>query len=65
MSESRITYTPYGPEATAEAEVAALSNVYRLIFNRHANTNAAGVASTNGTNVRDTEEVGDVGQRPD
>ena len=36
MSEPRIIYTPCGPDATAEAEVAALSNVYRFIFDCHA-----------------------------
>jgi hypothetical protein len=35
MSEPRITYAPR-PDATAEAQVAALSNVYRFIFDCHA-----------------------------
>jgi len=42
-----ITYTPR-PDATPEAELSALASVYRFIIDSHANTNAAGVSSTNG-----------------
>jgi len=42
-----ITYTPR-PDATPEAELSALASVYRFIIDSHANTNAAGVRSTNG-----------------
>ena len=34
MSEPRITYAPR-PDAPAEAQVAALSNVYRFILDCH------------------------------
>ena len=42
-----ITYTPF-PDATPEGELSALAFVYRFIIDSHANTNAAGVSSTNG-----------------
>jgi hypothetical protein len=47
MSSPRIIYTPR-PDATPEAELSNLANVYRFIIDSHANTNAAGVSSTNG-----------------
>jgi hypothetical protein len=47
MTSPRITYTPR-PDATPEAELSALASVYRFIIDSHANTNAAGVSSTNG-----------------
>jgi len=46
MSSPRITYTPR-PDATPEAEISTLANVYRLVLDT-ANRNAAGVSSTNG-----------------
>jgi hypothetical protein len=55
-----IAYTAR-PDATAEAELSALANVYRYVLNK----NAAGMTSTNGTSVRHMEGVGDVGERPD
>jgi hypothetical protein len=55
-----ITYA-VRPDATAQAELSALANVYRYVLNK----NAAGMTSTNGTSVKHTEGVGDVGQRPD
>jgi hypothetical protein len=54
-----ITYA-VRPDATAQAELSALANVYRYVLNK----NAAGMTSTNGTSVRHLEGVGDVGQRP-
>ena len=51
MPESAISYAPR-PDATAEAEVAALSHIYKLLLDRHAHKNAAGVPSTNGDNAR-------------
>ena len=47
MSVPRITYVPR-PDATPEPELSALASVYRFIIDSHANTNAAGVSSTNG-----------------
>jgi hypothetical protein len=64
VSAPRITYVPR-PDATQEAELNALASVYRFILDCRAKKNAAGVTSTNGTSVRYTEGVGDVGQRPD
>jgi len=46
MSSPRVTYTPR-PDATPEAEISTLANVYRFVLD-FANKNAAGVASTNG-----------------
>ena len=63
-SNSHIIYIPRS-DATREAELNALASVYRLILDSRAKKNAAGMTSTNGTSVRHTEGVGDVGQRPD
>jgi hypothetical protein len=52
MTSSRITYTPR-PDATPEAELSALASVYRFIIDSHANTNAAGVTSTNGDDAKE------------
>jgi hypothetical protein len=46
MSNPSITYAQRS-DATPEAEVSALSNVYRYVIDR-VHKNAAGVASTNG-----------------
>jgi hypothetical protein len=46
MTSPRVTYTPR-PDATPEAEVSTLANVYRLLLDSAAK-NAAGVTSTNG-----------------
>jgi hypothetical protein len=35
MSSPRITYTPR-PDATPEAELSALANVYKLVLDNHA-----------------------------
>ena len=51
-------------DATPEAEISTLANIYRLVLDS-ANKNAADVTSTNGTSVRNSEGVSDVGQRPD
>ena len=51
MPESALSYAPR-PDATAEAEVAALSQICKLLLDRHAHKNAAGVPSTNGDNAR-------------
>jgi hypothetical protein len=47
VDRPRITYVAY-PNATLETELSALASVYRFIIDSHANTNAAGVSSTNG-----------------
>ena len=47
QSLPNITYAPR-PNASPEAELSALASVYRFIIDSHANTNAAGVSSTNG-----------------
>jgi hypothetical protein len=47
QSLPNITYAPR-PTASPEAELSALASVYRFIIDSHANTNAAGVSSTNG-----------------
>lgn len=62
VDKPSITYTPRS--TTPQAEIATLVNVYRFVLDS-ANRNAAGMTSTNGTSVRNTEEVSDVGQRPD
>jgi hypothetical protein len=49
------------PDGTAEAELSALANVYRYVLK----SKPTGLTNTNGTSVRNTEEVSDVGQRPD
>jgi hypothetical protein len=46
MNSSRITYAPR-PDATSEAEISALSTVYKLVLNS-VNRNAPGVRSTKG-----------------
>ena len=63
MDKLAITYTPH-LDATPEAELAALCNVYRLLLD-YALRNAAGHAGANSRIVRTTEEVSDVGRRPD
>ncbi len=45
-----IAYTPR-PDASPEAEAAALANVYRFVLDS-ANKNAAGVTSTNGGDAK-------------
>jgi len=49
MTNPRITYTPR-PDATLEAELSTLANVYRFVLDS-ANKNAAGVRSTNGNDA--------------
>ena len=46
MGSPYITYTPRS-DATHEAEISTLANVYRFVLDS-ANKNAAGVTSTNG-----------------
>jgi hypothetical protein len=46
MSSPYITYTPRS-DATHEAEISTLANVYRFVLDS-ANKNAAGVSRTNG-----------------
>jgi hypothetical protein len=55
-----ITYA-VRPDATAEAELSALANVYRYVLNKY----AADMTSTNSTRIRNTEGVGDVERQPD
>ena len=58
MSSPRITYAAR-QDATRETEMAVLASIYRLALNS-AGRDAAGTTSTNGTSVRNTEEVSDV-----
>ena len=51
MSSPRIIYTPR-PDATPEAELSTLANVYRFVLDS-ANKNAAGVVSTNGGDAKE------------
>jgi len=62
MSSARIAYSQH-PDATPETELSALANVYRFVLDS-AKKNAAGVSSTNGTRLRNTEEVSNVERRP-
>jgi hypothetical protein len=69
MDSPRITYTPR-PDATPEAEVNVLANVYRFTLDCHAKKKAAEPApkadSCNDVAIaRNTEGVTDVDQRPD
>jgi hypothetical protein len=60
-----MTYTPR-PDATLEAELNVLANVYRFILDCHAKKVAAEPDSCNDAAiVRTTEEVSHVEQRPD
>ena len=49
MSSPRIIYTPR-PDATPEAELSTLANVYRFLLDS-ANKNAAGVTGTDGNDA--------------
>jgi hypothetical protein len=65
MNSSRITYTSR-PDATPEAELSVLANVYRFILDCHAKKMAVEPDSCNDAAiVRNTEEVSHVDQRPD
>jgi hypothetical protein len=65
MDSPRITYTPR-PDATPEAELNVLANVYRFILDCHAKKIAAEPNSCNvAAIVRGTEGVSHVEQRPD
>ena len=50
MNSARISYTSR-TDATAEAEVSALANVYRFVLDR-AHKNAPGVTSTKGDDAK-------------
>ena len=54
MSSPCITYTPR-PDATPEAELSTLANIYRFVLDS-ANKNAAGVSSTNGDDAKERSE---------
>jgi hypothetical protein len=65
MNSPRVIYAPR-PDATPEAEVDMLANVYRFILDCHAKKEAAEPdSSNNAAIVRNTEEVSHVEQRPD
>jgi hypothetical protein len=65
MNSPRITYTSR-PDATPEAELNVLANIYRFILDCHAKKIAAEPHSCNDAAiVRNTEGVSDVDQRPD
>ncbi len=69
MDSPRITYT-FRSDATPEAEVNVLANVYRFILDCHAKREAAEAAPEPGGRndaslVSDTEGVRHVDQRPD
>jgi hypothetical protein len=64
-SKPTVTFTPR-PDATPEAEVNVLANVYRFILDCHAKKMAAEPDSCNDAAiVTNTEEVGHVEQRHD
>ena len=52
MSNPRITYAPRA-DATQEAELDALTSVYRFILDCRAKKNAAGMTSTNGGDAKE------------
>jgi hypothetical protein len=65
MDSFRITYTSH-PDATPEAELNVLANVYRFILDCHAKKIAAEPDSCNdAARVRNTEGVSHVEQRRD
>jgi hypothetical protein len=64
MARPSISYAPRS-DTTPETELSALCNVYKLIIDHANRRNAISLTNTNGTSVRNTEEVSDVGQRPD
>ena len=65
MGRPSITYAPRS-EATPEAELNVLANVYRFILDCHAKKIAAEPDSCNDIAiVRNTEGVSHVDQRPD
>jgi hypothetical protein len=69
MDSPRLTYTPR-PDATPEAELNVLANLYRFILDGHAKKMAAQPASESDSRndtaiMRNTEEVSHVEQRPD
>jgi hypothetical protein len=65
MNSPRITYTSR-PDATPEAELNVLANVYRFILDCHAKKIAAEPDSCDdAAMVRNTEGVSHVEQRPD
>ena len=65
MGRPSITYAPRS-EATPEAELNVLANVYRFILDCHAKKMAAEPDSCNDAAiVRNTEGVSHVEQRPD
>ena len=58
MGKPVIFYASH-PGATPDSEISALTNVYRLLLDCHANKNAAGVPSTNGDDAeRRSDEIG-------
>ncbi len=64
MSDSRFVYAPI-IDATPEAESSALTNVYKFILDCRAQKEGASPgAPDNTTNVRHTEGVSHVDQRP-
>ena len=65
VDKPSVTYTPR-PDATPEAEVNVLANVYRFILDCHAKKIAAEPDSCNdAAKVRNTEGVNHVEQRAD
>ncbi len=60
MSSARIVYRPR-EDASAEAELSALVNVYMFVLN----SKPAGMTNTHSTSVRYTEGVNDVERQPD
>jgi hypothetical protein len=65
VSDIRIAYVQR-PDATPEAELNVLANVYRFILDCHAKKIAAELDSCNDAAiVRNTEGVSHVDQRPD
>jgi hypothetical protein len=64
VGKPAISYTSH-PGATPDSEISALTNVYRLLLDSHANKNAAGVPSTNGDDAeRRSNEIGATASKP-
>jgi hypothetical protein len=59
----RIVYRPR-EDITPASELSTLASIFRFVL-ESAKENATGLTNTNGASVRNTEEVSDVGQRPD
>jgi len=55
VPEPIISYGPR-PDATPEAEVSALANIYTFIVDRHVKQDAPGVSSTKGDDAKERSD---------